>query len=120
MAELNPPLSVTALTKASGVKRDTVDLFLRGERWPQPTTRTKIERALGWPAGRIDELAADTPTAVGSSDDPGTESPSRSRGDLVAFLESAERDLTVTQRELLEQEIRAYALRRAMEIRGEL
>lgn len=120
MAEMSPPLSVTVLAARAEVKRDTIDLFLRGERWPQQAKRAAIERVLGWPVGRIDEIAASDPSGLGRSDDSGDKVSPVGPGTLVRFLESAERDLSDAQRELLEAEIRAFALRRAMEIRGEL
>lgn len=30
-----------------------------GRHWPQPATRNKIERALGWPTGRLADIAED-------------------------------------------------------------
>jgi len=35
----------------------TLGDFLDGRRWPQGGNRTKIERALGWPLGKIMDLA---------------------------------------------------------------
>ena len=119
MAEMDPPLSVTALAARAGVKRDTIDLFLRGDRWPQQAKQAAIERALGWTVGRIAELTTEGPHGLVRSDDLGGDDMPRSRRDLVDFLDAAERDLSDTQRDLLEAEIRAYALRRAMEIRRE-
>ncbi|UVF60318.1 helix-turn-helix DNA binding domain protein [Gordonia phage Murp] len=49
-------LSPTALAKAAGVDVKTVRAFEAGERWPQDTSRAKIESALDLAVGTADEL----------------------------------------------------------------
>ena len=56
--------SVNALgwTKADLSRRARVDIgtvsdFLDGDRWPQASTRLKLEEALGWPPGAIAAIA---------------------------------------------------------------
>lgn len=41
----------------AGIDPGTLGDFLDGARWAQPRTRTKIEKALGWPAGLIMDIA---------------------------------------------------------------
>jgi hypothetical protein len=43
--------------RAAGVDPGTLSDFIDGTRWPHAKTRTKIEQALGWDAGRITDLA---------------------------------------------------------------
>src|SRR5688500_18512912 len=42
---------------SAGIDSGTLTDFLEGIRWPHPKTRSKIETALGWPAGRILDIA---------------------------------------------------------------
>lgn len=51
-------LSPTALAKAASVDVKTLRAFEAGERWPQDTTRAKIESALDLAVGTADELRA--------------------------------------------------------------
>jgi transcriptional regulator with XRE-family HTH domain len=50
-------LSVRELARLAGVHYDTVRDLLNGETWPRDRSRQGIERALGWPPGRIAALA---------------------------------------------------------------
>jgi transcriptional regulator with XRE-family HTH domain len=45
------------LMRETGLDPGTVGDFLNGQRWPQAPTRGKIEKALGWPYGRIKQIA---------------------------------------------------------------
>ncbi|GAB3211255.1 helix-turn-helix domain-containing protein [Nocardia tengchongensis] len=47
-----------ALAREAMVDAKTVRGLERGERWPRTTSRAKIERALKWPTGRLDQLLA--------------------------------------------------------------
>jgi transcriptional regulator with XRE-family HTH domain len=74
--EVRRAVAATGLTRVAFADRAKVDPgtlgdFLDGRRWPQAPTRRKIEKALGWPAGRISDLAdAETtvPAAVAIED----------------------------------------------------
>lgn len=44
------------LAEDAGVDPKTLRSLERGERWPRAGSRTKIERALGWPNGALDLL----------------------------------------------------------------
>lgn len=46
-----------AFAKKAKVDPGTLTDFLEGRRWPQGPTLAKIETALGWPAGRIVDMA---------------------------------------------------------------
>ena len=46
------------LAKKAGLDRTTVGAILRGEQWPQPRTRAKIEVALWGRVGVMGEIAA--------------------------------------------------------------
>lgn len=50
-------LSQAALAEKAGVDPATVSLLENGKGWPRVTKRAAIERALGWPTGRLDEIA---------------------------------------------------------------
>lgn len=50
-------LGVYGFADRAGVDPGTLRDFLDGTRWPQSKNRNKIERALGWPDGRITDLA---------------------------------------------------------------
>lgn len=43
--------------KVAKVDPKTVATFLEGSTWPQAPTRKKIEEALGWPVGSLEEIA---------------------------------------------------------------
>jgi transcriptional regulator with XRE-family HTH domain len=126
MAELGID-SARELARRANVNRGTVNAFLAGERWPQPAKRIQLDKALGWEPGRIDELfggpsrtTGRIPLDPGQTPDPTQmDAPDPSR-DLVGFLKETERDLSDAERKLWELEIRAYAVRRAMEIRGDI
>jgi hypothetical protein len=45
-----------AFAKQAKIDPGTLGDFLDGIRWPHAKTRTKVEQALGWPAGRIEDL----------------------------------------------------------------
>lgn len=49
-------LTETRLRAAAGVDRKTLLGLLDGDRWPQEETRLKIETALGWGAGGIQDI----------------------------------------------------------------
>lgn len=49
-------LSQSAIAQAAGVDRDTYRALERDERWPQDKNRAKIERALGWAPGSLEQL----------------------------------------------------------------
>lgn len=49
-------LSQAALASAAGVDAKTLRSLERGERWPQDTSRAKVERALGWKEGTLHAL----------------------------------------------------------------
>jgi len=49
-------LTQEELATKAGVAPRTVTYFEAG-RWPNPHTRARIERALGWPSGEISRLA---------------------------------------------------------------
>lgn len=53
-----------AFAKKAGLDPQTLSTFLNGARWPHGATLAKIERALGWPAGRITDMRE------GVADDP--------------------------------------------------
>lgn len=46
------------LVREARVDPRTVRSLERGDRWPLDSSRVKIERALGWPAGTLDSLLA--------------------------------------------------------------
>lgn len=46
------------LSRAAGVDQGTVLDFLNGNRTPQIKTRGRMEQAVGWPAGTLDDIAA--------------------------------------------------------------
>jgi transcriptional regulator with XRE-family HTH domain len=45
------------LAREAGVNANTITAIIKYGRWPKDETREKIEKALGWPKGRIEELA---------------------------------------------------------------
>jgi len=51
-------LTATAISARGSVTRQAISLWLRGESWGRPSTRAAIETAVGWPTGRIEQLAA--------------------------------------------------------------
>lgn len=52
-------LSQRRLAQLADVHFRTVQDFERGRTWPQPTTMAKLERmGLGWPVGKLADLAA--------------------------------------------------------------
>jgi hypothetical protein len=51
----------TDIARESGVDVGTVSDFLSGQRWPRAATRARIERALSWPPGAINDIAAGRP-----------------------------------------------------------
>jgi hypothetical protein len=55
MAELDA--QPTRFARDSGVSENTLRDFLAGKTWPIMRTMGRIERALGWPAGRIEAIA---------------------------------------------------------------
>lgn len=57
-------LSRRAFAERAKVDPKTLGDFLDGRRWAQQPTRNKIERALGWPSGRITDLAEGSQNAV--------------------------------------------------------
>lgn len=71
--ETRRAVDATGLTRAQFAAKAKVDQgtlgdFLNGDRWPQAPTRARIEKALGWPAGRIGELQdVEVPSAAASS-----------------------------------------------------
>lgn len=56
-------LNAADVARIAAVDAGTVSDFLRGKRWPTTRTRARIEAALQWPPGRLEQLAED-PTAV--------------------------------------------------------
>lgn len=50
-------LTRSAFADQAGIDVGTLSDFLDGKRWPQAPKRRKIEERLGWPAGRISDLA---------------------------------------------------------------
>lgn len=48
--------SILELATRAGVDPGTVGDFLRGLRWPRPTTLGKIEKAFGWDIGFVNRL----------------------------------------------------------------
>lgn len=46
-----------AFARKAKLDPGTLGDFLDGRHWPQARTRNKIEKALGWPSGRISDLA---------------------------------------------------------------
>lgn len=54
------------LQKDFGIDPTTYRDFIRGEHWPTPRTRAKIEVALGWKVGRIAEIAHEAARGNGS------------------------------------------------------
>lgn len=50
-------MSTPELARVAGVDPKTVRALESGERWPQDTSRAKIEKALGWAAGSLDDYA---------------------------------------------------------------
>lgn len=45
-----------ALARRANVGAETVSDLVNGRRWPKPSTRGKIERALGWPPDMIERI----------------------------------------------------------------
>ena len=45
-----------SFARRASVDPGTLTDFLDGVRWPQAKTRTKIERALGWTPGRLEDM----------------------------------------------------------------
>lgn len=70
MAELG--WNVRDLAREARADAGTIGDFLSSERWPRAATRGRIEKALGWPAGTIREVAegAPAPSSDGSEPDP--------------------------------------------------
>jgi hypothetical protein len=68
--------TIAAFAARAKVDTGTLGDFLNGGRWPHTPTRRKIETALGWPAGRISDLA----------DGPTTTTPAHS-SDVLAAIE---------------------------------
>lgn len=50
-------LNVAWLSARARVDPGTAGDFIKGERWPKIGTQGKIEKALGWPAGSIRQIA---------------------------------------------------------------
>lgn len=48
---------------------DTVRDFMDGARWPQATTRAKLEKAIGWEAGSINALTRGEPPISAAAGD---------------------------------------------------
>lgn len=46
-----------ALGRKSGVHPQTVQAFIRGERWPALKTLGRLDAALGWPVGTLSAIA---------------------------------------------------------------
>jgi transcriptional regulator with XRE-family HTH domain len=68
-------LSSESLGKRAGLSANTIRSFLSGSRWPVAAGRRKIETALEWPAGLIEEIAlghasAPEPTSVAAPAEP--------------------------------------------------
>ena len=53
-------LNAPQLARRAGVDPTTVRAFLAGRRWPQPRTRARLARALGWQVGDGIRLAVDS------------------------------------------------------------
>jgi hypothetical protein len=49
-----------------GIDPTTYRDFIKGEHWPTPRTRARIEARLGWKVGRITEIAHDAARNNGS------------------------------------------------------
>lgn len=62
-------MSAEALGNTAGISPNTVRTFLAGESWPVVATLGKIEAALDWPAGRIEDLALGYATTRSASED---------------------------------------------------
>lgn len=50
--------TIKDLATAAGIDPATVTDFLSARRWPRMNTRGSLEKALGWPAGTIAQVAA--------------------------------------------------------------
>ena len=103
MGELG--LTQRALAEQAGVDAKTLRDLLDGKRWPQAVTRGRLEQALGWTYGQLEDLAEGRVDAPG--DEPGSPE--------AAIL--ADRTLTASQKEALLVQLRV--LREAAGIRTE-
>lgn len=52
-----------AFAERARIDPGTLSDFLDGKRWAQAVNRTKIEKALDWPAGSINDMADGVPPA---------------------------------------------------------
>lgn len=62
------------LVRQTEVDPGTIGDFLNGNRWPKFKTQGRIEKAIGWPAGTMTEIAdgAEPPAVGGDGKDPET------------------------------------------------
>lgn len=51
-------LTQLQLAQRAGVDVSTLSTFFNGHHWPQARTRAKLEAALDWPVGTLQEIAA--------------------------------------------------------------
>lgn len=65
--DLAAPGRVTEWCRDAGIDPKTLRSFLSAERWPSAKTLQGIERALGWPLGRIEDLAEAVDTSEQAS-----------------------------------------------------
>jgi len=112
MSEFEPRMSTATLAQRAKVNRETVRKFLK-DQWPHQSTRAAIEGALGWEPGTLERLAAGEAA-------PTTDAVPDGVGDLLDWPDGLVDGMTEPKRRLWETEVRAYAMRRALELKGEL
>jgi transcriptional regulator with XRE-family HTH domain len=105
-------LNQTDLATRAGVSRATVNAFLTGATWPSAETLGRIEEALGWPPGAIEEQATEP-----EPDRPATKN---TAADFVTILDQeVMMSLTPLQRAEVNAAGTAAALKRLREILGQ-
>lgn len=111
--------SKAELARQAGVDANTIGDFMSGKRWPRRDTRRALERALGFGDGYIELIVRNVATAL---DEPPALDTGRVRPEaetvLLKLPSSALEGLTDIEREELEMTVRATALQRLREIRG--
>lgn len=110
------------LAREAGVNANTITAIIKYGRWPKDETREKIEKALGWPKGRIEELAtigergvSVTPPIAQTDESPSVSGTPPTA--LFNWLSAAEkRGYTADERALIEAQAFAAALEAAAKI----
>jgi transcriptional regulator with XRE-family HTH domain len=97
---------------SGGLTRQTVSAFMTGRTWPNATTLTKLDRALGWEPGTIGGIATGSIT---SPEPPKPESPpEQNLGIMIGWPD----DFTDEERQEWEAAIRLTAAERTRTIRA--